>query len=192
MGTRGKWRECMQAGHARLPVYEGSLDDVVGIFDIRDLDRDADYDESATLAVEGVVKPTLHVPESKHVDELLSEMRENRIHMVIVVDEFGATEGLITMEDIVEEIVGEILMGGEDIPIEFVDETEVLVRGEVSIEEINEALNIHLPEGEEFETIAGFISTEQVVSSDRARSSTMRTSRCGPNRWKIPAFRRPG
>jgi putative hemolysin len=148
--------ECMRSGHARLPVYEDSLDNVVGVFDIRDLDRDSDYD-AAGLEVGDVANPTLHVPESKNVDELLLEMRENRMHMVIVVGEFGATEGLITIEDIVEEIVGEILVGDEEHPIEFVDEAEVLIRGEVNIHEVNEVLEIHLPEGEEFETIAGFI-----------------------------------
>nr|WP_228842271.1 hemolysin family protein [Halococcus agarilyticus] len=147
---------CIRSGHARLPAYEGSLDNVIGVFDIRELE-DADYDAFADLEVEDVVNPTLHVPESKNVDELLSEMRENRLHMVIVIDEFGATEGLITMEDVLEEIVGEILVGGEDHPIEFVDDNEVLVRGEVNIHEVNEALDIDLPEGEEFETIAGFI-----------------------------------
>jgi CBS domain containing-hemolysin-like protein len=84
-------------------------------------------------------------------------MRDSRLHMVIVIDEFGATEGLITMEDVLEEIVGEILVGGEEHPLEFVGEQEVLARGEVNIEEVNEALGIDLPEGEEFETIAGFI-----------------------------------
>jgi len=148
--------KCMQSGHARLPVYEGSLDNVTGVFDIRDLDRDVDYD-ATDLEVGDVANPTLHVPESKDVDDLLVEMREKRMQMVIVVDEFGATEGLITIEDIVEEIVGEILVGDEDHPIEFVDDTEVLVRGEVNIDEVNEVLDINLPEGEEFETIAGFI-----------------------------------
>jgi CBS domain containing-hemolysin-like protein len=147
--------ECMRSGHARLPVYEGSLDNIVGVFDIRDLNRD--YDTSTNLAVGDVVSQTLHVPESKNVDDLLVEMRENRLHMVIVVDEFGATEGLITIEDIVEEIVGEILMDDEAHPIEYIDDTEVLVRGDVNIDEVNEVLNIYLPEGEEFETIAGFI-----------------------------------
>jgi putative hemolysin len=148
---------CTETGHARLPVYEGSLDNVVGVFDIRELDGDREDEANADRTVADVVNPTLHVPESKNVDELLSEMRENRLHMVMVVDEFGATEGLITMEDILEEIVGEILVGDEEHPIEFVADTEVLVRGEVNIEEVNEALNIDLPEGEEFETIAGFI-----------------------------------
>jgi putative hemolysin len=149
--------ECMQSGHARLPVYDGSLDDVIGVFDIRDLDRDTDYEEMVDREVAEVVSPTLRVPESKNVDDLLFEMREQRLHMVIVVDEFGATEGLVTIEDIVEEIVGEILVGDEDSPVEVVDDTEVLVRGEVNIDEVNNLLNITLPEGEEFETIAGFI-----------------------------------
>jgi putative hemolysin len=149
-------QQCIQSGHARLPAYKDSLDDVIGVFDIRDLE-DADYDAFGDLTVADVVNQTLHVPESKNVDDLLSEMRENRLHMVLVIDEFGATEDLITMEDILEELVGEILVGDEEHPIEFVDETEVLVRGEVNIEEVNEALDIDLPEGEEFETIAGFI-----------------------------------
>jgi putative hemolysin len=147
---------CIRSGHARLPAYEGSLDNVVGVFDIRDLE-DSNYDAFADLAVEDVLSPTLHVPESKNVDDLLSEMRENRMHMVIVIDEFGATEGLITMEDMTEEIVGEILAGDEEAPIEFVDDDTVVVNGSVNIEDVNEALGIVLPEGEEFETIAGFI-----------------------------------
>jgi CBS domain containing-hemolysin-like protein len=147
---------CIQSGHARLPAYEGSLDDVIGVFDIRNLE-DVDYDAATDLEVRDVVNPPLHVPESKNVDELLTEMRDNRRHMVIVIDEFGATEGLITMEDVLEELVGEILVGDEEHPIEFVDDAEVLARGDVNIEEVNEALGIDLPEGEEFETIAGFI-----------------------------------
>jgi putative hemolysin len=149
--------ECMQSGHARLPVYDGSLDDVTGVFDIRDLDADPDFDSTADQKIADVVSPTLRVPESKNVDDLLFEMREQRLHMVIVVDEFGATEGIVTIEDIVEEIVGEILVGDEEHPIEIVDDTEVLVRGEVNIDEVNNVLDITIPEGEEFETIAGFV-----------------------------------
>ncbi|PSQ00800.1 DNA-binding protein [Halobacteriales archaeon QS_5_70_17] len=148
---------CIQSGHARMPVYEGSLDNVVGIVHIRDLVRDLNYGESSELTLDEVVQPTLHVPESKNVDELLREMRQNRMHMVIVIDEFGTTEGLVTMEDLTEEIVGEILEGEEEEPFEFVDENTAIVRGEVNIDEVNETLGIDLPEGEEFETIAGFI-----------------------------------
>ncbi len=148
---------CIQSGHARVPIYEGSLDNVQGVVHIRDLVRDLNYGETDDLELEDLIQPTLHVPESKNVDELLAEMRENRMHMVIVIDEFGTTEGLVTMEDVVEEIVGEILEGGEEEPIAEIDDETVLVRGEVNIEEVNEALGIELPEGEEFETIAGFI-----------------------------------
>ncbi|MEF8757814.1 MAG: hemolysin family protein, partial [Halobacteriales archaeon] len=150
---------CVQSGHARLPVYEGSLDNVIGIAHIRDLVRDLNYGETDPEDIEltDLINPTLHVPESKNVDELLTEMRENRMHMAIVIDEFGTTEGLVTMEDMLEEIVGEILEGGEDEPIEFVEDDTLVVRGEVNIEEVNDALGVEIPEGEEFETIAGFI-----------------------------------
>jgi len=151
--------QCVQGGHARLPVYEGSLDNVIGIVHLRDLVRDLNYGATmeGDLELEDLIEPTLHVPESKNVDDLLTEMRKERLHMVIVIDEFGTTEGLVTMEDLTEEIVGEILEGGEEEPIEYVDDTTVVVKGELNIEEVNEALDIDLPEGEEFETIAGFV-----------------------------------
>ncbi|MDS0220104.1 hemolysin family protein [Haloarcula sp. S1AR25-5A] len=150
---------CIQSGHARIPVYEGSLDNVIGVIHIRDLVRDLNYGEALArdMDLEDLIEPTLHVPESKNVDDLLTEMRAERLHMVIVIDEFGTTEGLVTMEDLTEEIVGEILEGEEEEPIEYVDDDTVTVKGEVNIEEVNEALDLDLPEGEEFETIAGFI-----------------------------------
>jgi len=148
---------CVQSGHTRLPVYSGSLDNVIGIVSLGDLIRERHYGEASALDLDDLIEPTLHVPESKNADELLTEMQENRLHMVIVIDEFGTTEGLITMEDMLEEIVGEILDVEEEEPVEFVTEDTVLVRGEVNIDEVNEVLEIDLPEGEEFETIAGFI-----------------------------------
>ncbi|MFD1567489.1 hemolysin family protein [Halolamina litorea] len=148
--------ECVQSDHERVPVYEGNLDNIIGVVNIRNLVRAAHYGEGEpTLA--DLVQPTLHVPESKNVDELLQEIQDNRLRMVIVIDEFGTTEGLITMEDMVEEIVGDILEGDEEEAIEFVDDDTAIVRGEVNIDEVNEALGLDLPEGEEFETLAGFI-----------------------------------
>jgi Hemolysins and related proteins containing CBS domains len=147
---------CIQSGHNRVPVYEGSLDNVIGIVEIADLVRDRHYNAS-DIDLGHLVNPTLHVPESKSVDDLLAEMREQRLDMVIVIDEFGTTEGLVTIEDLVEEIVGEILEGGEEEPIEFVDDSTALVKGEVNIDIVNEQLGLELPEGEEFETIAGFV-----------------------------------
>ena len=148
---------CTQAGHERVPVYDGELDNVIGVVSLEDLVREYLYGETEDVELEEVIEPTLHVPESKNVDDLLQEMQDERVQLVVVIDEFGTTEGLLTTEDITEEIVGEILEGEEELPIDFVDEDTVRVRGEVNIEEVNEALDIDLPEGEEFETIAGFI-----------------------------------
>ena len=150
---------CIQSGRARVPVYEGSLDNVIGVVHIRDLVRDLNYGEQFPddIALADLIEPTFHVPESKNVDDLLTEMRDERLHMVIVIDEFGTAEGLVTMEDLTEEIVGEILEGGEAEPIEYIDDDTVTVKGEVNIQTVNEALDLELPEGEEFETIAGFI-----------------------------------
>ena len=148
---------CVRSGHTRLPVYDGSLDNILGIVHVSDLVRDHVYGANDDVTLEDLIEETLHVPESKNVDDLLAEMRETRLHMVIVIDEFGTTEGLVTMEDVTEEIVGEILQAGEEQPIEFVTDEEAVVKGEVNIDEVNEALDIDIPEGEEFETIAGFI-----------------------------------
>ncbi len=147
---------CVQSDHERVPVYDGNLDNVIGIVNIRDLVREKHYGEG-TAKLTDLVQPTLHVPESKNVDELLQEIQKERMQMVVVIDEFGTTEGLITMEDMVEEIVGDILEGDEEEPFEFLPDGDCLVRGEVNIDEVNDVLEIELPEGEEFETLAGFI-----------------------------------
>jgi CBS domain containing-hemolysin-like protein len=147
---------CVQSDHERIPVYEGNLDNIIGIVTLRDLVRQNHYGEGC-VDLTDVVQPTLHVPESKNVDELLEEIQDNRMRMVIVIDEFGTTEGLITLEDMVEEIVGDILEGDEEEPFEYVEDDTVIVRGEVNIDEVNEELNLDLPEGEEFETLAGFV-----------------------------------
>ena len=147
---------CIQADHERVPVYDGNLDNIIGIVTVRDLVRELRYSEGEP-SLERVVKPTLHVPESKNADELLAEMQDNRLQMVTVIDEFGTTEGIITLEDMVEEIVGEILEGDESAPIEFLSENVAVVQGEVNIDDVNEVLDIDLPEGEEFETLAGFV-----------------------------------
>ena len=148
---------CTQAGHERVPVYDGELDNVIGVVSLEDLVREYLYGETEDVELDDLIEPTLHVPESKNVDDLLQEMQDERVQLVVVIDEFGTTEGLLTTEDITEEIVGEILEGEEEHPLDFVEEDTVRVNGEVNVEEVNEALEIDLPEGEEFETIAGFI-----------------------------------
>ncbi|MFB6167843.1 MAG: hemolysin family protein [Haloferacaceae archaeon] len=146
---------CVQSNHVRVPVYDGNLDNVVGIVNLRDLVRERDYGTGAAL--EDIVEPTLHVPESKNVDELLTEIQRERMQMVIVIDEFGTTEGLITLEDMLEEIVGDILEDDEEEPFDRLEDGSWLVRADVNVDDVNERLGIDLPEGEEFETLAGFI-----------------------------------
>ena len=146
---------CVQSNHVRVPVYDGNLDNVVGIVNLRDLVRERDYGSGARL--DDLVEPTLHVPESKNVDELLTEIQRERMQMVIVIDEFGTTEGLITLEDMLEEIVGDILEDDEEEPFDRLEDGSWLVRADVNVDDVNEELGIDLPEGEEFETLAGFI-----------------------------------
>ena len=100
-------RTFAEAGHSRLPVYGESLDEVVGMVHIKDVFV-ASVDESRDRSIEALMRTPLFVPESMGVIELLARMRQDRIHLAIVVDEFGGTEGLVTIEDVVEEIVGDI------------------------------------------------------------------------------------
>jgi len=148
---------CIRSGHQRLPVYEGSLDNVIGVVTLSDLVREWRYGESDLESLDHFVEEPLQVPESKNVADLFEEMRREPVEMAIVIDEFGTTEGIITTEDLVEEIVGELLGAEEEEQITVIDETSVSARGDVNVEAVNNALDIDLPEGEEFETIAGFI-----------------------------------
>jgi len=100
-------RAFAEAGHSRLPVYENSLDTVIGMIHIKDVFV-ADFDPSRDRSIAGLIRAPLFVPESMGVLELLARMRTGQIHLAIVVDEFGGTEGLVTIEDVVEEIVGDI------------------------------------------------------------------------------------
>jgi CBS domain containing-hemolysin-like protein len=146
-------RVCAENRLTRVPVYEGTLDHVVGIADIRDVERAVQQG----LALDEVLLPTLQVPDSRDIDDLLAEMQERRITMSIVRDEFGETEGIVTVEDILEEIVGEIFEVGEE---RFVRPTSdgIMVKGEVTLGEVNDVLDVDLPRDGEFETVAGLIN----------------------------------
>ncbi|WP_161973196.1 hemolysin family protein [Halostella litorea] len=146
---------CVDEGHDRIPVYRDTLDTVVGTVDLPTLVR-ARRDGDAT-AVGDVASPALQVPETKDIDELLAEMRAAGHDMAIVVDEFGATQGLVTLDDVIEEIVGEVLAGAERPAIEPLGDRRARVRGTVNVHELNETLGVELPEKPEYETVAGFV-----------------------------------
>ncbi|MGM0591953.1 MAG: hemolysin family protein [Halobacteriota archaeon] len=146
---------CSERRLTRLPVYEGTFDHVLGIVDVRDAERAVREEKS----IRDVLLPTLQVPETTEIDDLLSEMQSSRIPMVIVRDEFGEAEGVITVEDILEEIVGEIFEVGEERFIRQLPDG-LMVKGEVTIGEINRILGVELPREGEFETVAGLINSE--------------------------------
>lgn len=147
----------MEYGHSRLPVYEGSIDHVVGVVYVRDL-LPALRQGRLDQPVAEVQRPPFFVPETKKVDELFREMQRRKVSMAIVVDEYGGTAGLVTMEDLLEEIVGEIQdeYDLEEKPIQLLDERTAIVNGRTSIEEVNDTLGLDLPI-EEVDTIAGLV-----------------------------------
>ncbi len=146
----------LKTRHSRLPVYEGSIDNVIGMLHFKDLLHLKERKYEGTIRE--IVRPVHYVPENKRLDELLKEVQETKTHMAIVVDEYGGTAGLVTLEDILEEIVGEILDEYDAIEtnIQVLDERTALVEAKTSVGEVNEALNINLPE-EDFETLGGLV-----------------------------------
>jgi CBS domain containing-hemolysin-like protein len=157
-------------GHSRIPVYEGTIDRVVGIFYVKDLMRWLAGDGSRggrTFNLRPILRPALFVPETKTVRELLGELLQKRVHIAIVADEFGGTAGLVTIEDIIEEVFGDIqdeyeTPGGEVEDVE-VDSArgEAVVDARAYIKDVNDelrALGIELPESEEYDTVGGFVT----------------------------------
>ncbi len=149
-----------QVGHSRILVYRDSIDEVVGIVHARDvLQKTSAGEEVPNL--EGIVRPALFIPDSKPLDQLLREMQDRRATVAIVVDEYGGTEGLITMEDLLEEIVGEIEdeFTQEEPEIVRHGEHEAIIDGRVTLDEINEIFQTSF-EGEGFDTLGGLLSTQ--------------------------------
>jgi putative hemolysin len=145
-------------GYSKLPVYQESKDDITGVVHDRELLIALADGSLSSTPLRTLMRPIVHVPENKKIAELLREMQRDKFTMAIVVDEYGGTAGLVTMEDLLEEIVGEIRDEhdeGEEEPLRIVGETEAIVDSGVNIEDVNAKLGTHLPH-EEFETIGGF------------------------------------
>jgi CBS domain containing-hemolysin-like protein len=146
----------LDEGHLRLPVFKENLDTIVGILLARDLWR---ADEEAVEYVREIIRPAHFSPSGKPVEDLIPEMRTERVKMAIVVDEFGGTAGLVTLEDLIEEIIGEIQDEHEgDEPIDFqpLDAGDVRVWGGVALREANERLRLDLPD-EPHDTLGGYL-----------------------------------
>jgi putative hemolysin len=147
--------------YTRYPVYRGSLDDVIGILHVRDL-FGALYDRGIeNVVIEHIVRPAYVVPETKDLASLLAEFRRQNQHMALVVDEYGAVQGIVTLEDLLEEIVGEI-EDEYDLPdesVERLDERRIRIHGTFTIDDFNEQFGTELPQ-EDYHTVAGFVFGE--------------------------------
>lgn len=151
----------LESGHSRLPVYEETIDHVVGLLYARDL-LSLMQTPKMDKTLRDLLRPPYFVPEAKKVDELLDEMQAQRIHMAIVIDEYGGVAGLVTLEDIVEEIVGEIrdeYDQAEEMPWQKVGEDEYIFMGRVDLSEVNELMETNLPKNEA-ETIGGLMYSQ--------------------------------
>ena len=147
--------------NSRYPVYEENIDHIIGILHLKDAMRfhaDDDKLDRPLSSITGLMREPVFVPQTKHIDELFQEMQAEKLQMVVVVDEYGQTDGLVAMEDILEEIVGNI-MDEYDEDIEYIEaksEDEYVIDGRTRLEELEERFGIPF-EDEEFETLNGFL-----------------------------------
>lgn len=146
-----------RTAHTRLPVFEGDLDHILGFVHAKDLLKLAHRCEQEPAARE-LMRPVMAVPENKGINDMLREFQQNKTHMAIVFDEFGGTAGMVTINDLLEELVGELFdewrEGGPD--VESLDDGAVRLNGRVAIDDVNERFGLSLP-NHEFNTVAGLI-----------------------------------
>ena len=147
----------VERGYSRIPLFEETIDDIVGVVYAKDLLQYMS-DGRRQVSLREIARPPYFIPEGKHIDELLTELRENKVHMAIVVDEYGGTAGLVTIEDVLEEIVGEIQdeYDSEEVTIQRLTDTEAILDARVSLDALNELFSLEI-EGEDFDTIGGFV-----------------------------------
>jgi putative hemolysin len=148
----------IEESFSRIPVYENSIDNVIGLLYVKDLFALIRKSTEWEISLKDLIRPAYFVPEYKKIDELFKEMQKSKTHIAIVIDEYGGTAGLITIEDLLEEIVGNIFDEYDDVVLEYeqIDEDTYLVDGLLGINEINDIMHLDLPE-EEFDTISGMI-----------------------------------
>ncbi len=142
--------------YSRIPVYDETIDEIKGILFIKDILKSLSKGED--IVIGDILREAYFVPESKPIDELFQELQQNKKQMAIIVDEYGGTAGLVTMEDLLEEIVGNIFDEYDDIENDYekIDENTYYISGSVSIYELNKILGAHVPEGD-YETLSGYL-----------------------------------
>jgi putative hemolysin len=146
-------------GHSRIPVYEGTIDHIIGLIYAKDLLSEIGKDLQS-FDLKDKLRDAYFVPETKPLRDLLHEFQDQKLHIAVVLDEYGGTAGIVTIEDILEELVGEITDEYEKTPAESykkIDDTTYDVGARMYIDEVNEELEVDLPEDEDYDTIGGFV-----------------------------------
>ena len=157
MPTEKLIRKVIDEGYSRIPVYKGTIDNVVGVVYSKDLLSLLEHRD--LIILQDIIRPVYFVPESKQISQLLRELQQRKVHLAIVVDEFGGTEGLVAMEDIIEEIVGEILDEYDEVgkSAEKSIDGSTIIEAAMSISDFNIQFKANIPEGSDYETLAGFL-----------------------------------
>lgn len=150
-------RRVIDQGYSRLPVYKGSLDNIIGIIYSKDLLSLLEHRDLFIL--QDIIRPAYFVHQSKKISQLLREFQQNKVPLAIVIDEFGGTEGIITVEDIIEEIVGEIHDEYDEVqkPVQLATDGSTIVDANISIHDFNEQFHANIPETPDYDTLAGFL-----------------------------------
>jgi CBS domain containing-hemolysin-like protein len=158
LGRNEVTKRVIEEGFSRLPIYLGDIDNIIGIVHSKDLLKALIENKFKTL--KEIMRPVHFIPESMKINELLRDFQKHHYQMAIVTNEFGSTAGLVTMEDIIEELVGEIQdEHDEEKPnVEKKSDTEFIVNAQANITDVNEALPIALPENQQYETVSGYIN----------------------------------
>lgn len=156
-GIKNAVKLMIESGHSRIPVYEGNIDNVLGVIYAKELLKIADIGIE-NISIRDFLRPVLMIPESKKVDDLLHQMQAARMHIAITVDEYGITTGLITLEDLMEEIIGEVHdeFEKEEKGFEQLDRNVWIVDARQRIADVNRELGIKIPEGD-YDTLSGFV-----------------------------------
>ncbi len=179
-GVRSALSAIISCGHSRIPVYEGTVDNIVGLVYAKDLLKYWGMDEAA-IALKRIMRVPYFIPETKSLEELLQEFKQKRVHIAIVIDEYGGTSGLVTIEDLLEQIVGDI-QDEYDLEEEWlVEEPDggVMVDARLPVEELEEHFGMEI-EREKFDTVGGLIFhlTGRIPAKDEVVT-------CGPLRMTI-------
>jgi CBS domain containing-hemolysin-like protein len=197
--------DVIESGHTRIPVFDKTRDDIVGMLYCKDLLPElATGDPESRTPLRELLRKPLFVPETKAVDDLLTMFRQLRTHIAVVLDEYGGVSGLVTIEDVLEEIVGEIddEFDAETIQeIEIIDDNACEALGRTHIDEINEALGLELPEDGDYDTIGGLVFSEMgrvpqagehIDWQNRVRISVLEATRRRIDRVRVERLQKNG